>query len=133
MEQDLLEAKNYLSQQGYGSGTNYTTNLVAVLLANYAQEKVKKLQQHSVMQVPQFEELLQVRLEELPYTKHLDDGQYNDGQAYGFECGARWAYEKLSSGTTVGKAGVDASVSDGTCSGGGAPMAAFLIGGLACL
>jgi len=25
------------------------------------------------------------------------------------------------------------SVSDGTCSGGGAPMAAFLIGGLACL
>jgi hypothetical protein len=40
-------------------------------------------------------------LEELPYTKHLDDGQYNDGQAYGFECGARWAYEKLSSGTAV--------------------------------
>lgn len=50
MELDLLEAKKYLSQQGYGSGTNYTTNLVAVLLANYAQEKVKKLQQHSVMQ-----------------------------------------------------------------------------------
>lgn len=50
MEQDLLEAKNYLSQQGYGSGTNYTTNLVAVLLANYAQEKVKKLQQHGGMQ-----------------------------------------------------------------------------------
>lgn len=50
MEQDLLEAKKYLSQQGYGSGTNYSTNLVAVLLANYAQEKVKKLQQHSVMQ-----------------------------------------------------------------------------------
>lgn len=44
MEQDLLEAKNYLSQQGYGSGTNYSTNLVAVLLANYAQEKIKKLQ-----------------------------------------------------------------------------------------
>ena len=48
-----------------------------------------------------FEELLQVRLEELPYTKHLDDGQYNDGQAYGFECGARWAYEKLSSGIMI--------------------------------
>jgi hypothetical protein len=62
----------------------------------------QKWQQHGVMQVPQFEELLQVRLEELPYTKHLDDGQYNDGQAYGFECGARWAYEKLSSGTAVG-------------------------------
>ena len=38
-------------------------------------------------------------LNTFPYTKHLDDGQYNDGQAYGFECGARWAYEKLSSGT----------------------------------
>ena len=50
MEQDLLEAKNYLSQQGYGRGTNYSTNLVVILLANYAQEKVKKLQQHVVMQ-----------------------------------------------------------------------------------
>jgi hypothetical protein len=66
-----------------------------------------------VMQVPQFEQLLQVRLDELPYTKHLDDGQYNDGQVAGFEYGARWLYEKLSSGTTVGKAGGDASVSDG--------------------
>jgi hypothetical protein len=74
---------------------------------------LEQLQQPVVMQVPQFEELLQVRLAELPYTKHLDDGQYNDGQAYGFECGARWAYEKLSSGTAVGKAGEDASVSDG--------------------
>ncbi len=67
----------------------------------------------SIMQVPQFEQLLSARLEELPYTKHLDDGQYNDGQAYGFECGARWAYETLSRGTAVGKAGEDASVSDG--------------------
>lgn len=43
MEQDLIEAKKYLSQQGYGSETNYTTNLVTVLLANYAQEQFKKL------------------------------------------------------------------------------------------
>lgn len=43
LEQDLVEAKKYLSQQGYGSGTNYTTNLVAVLLANYAQAQIKKL------------------------------------------------------------------------------------------
>ncbi len=50
MKKDLLEAKNYLSQQGYGSHANYTTKRVAVLLANYAQEKVKKLQQHVVMQ-----------------------------------------------------------------------------------
>lgn len=38
-----------------------------------------------------FEELLQKELDKLPYTKHLDDGQYNDGQLAGFELGARWA------------------------------------------
>jgi hypothetical protein len=38
-----------------------------------------------------FEELLQKELDKLPYTKHLDDGQYNDGQIVGFEIGARWA------------------------------------------
>jgi hypothetical protein len=43
MEQDLIEAKAYLSQQGYGTGTNYTTNLVTVLLANYAEMQLKKL------------------------------------------------------------------------------------------
>ena len=38
-----------------------------------------------------FEELLQAELDKLPYEKHLDDGQYNDGQQAGFELGARWA------------------------------------------
>jgi len=38
-----------------------------------------------------FKELLQKELDKLPYTKHLDDGQYNDGQVAGFELGARWA------------------------------------------
>jgi hypothetical protein len=38
-----------------------------------------------------FEEELQKELDKLPYTKHLDDGQYNDGQVAGFEIGARWA------------------------------------------
>ena len=38
-----------------------------------------------------FEELLQKELDKLPYTKHLDDGQYNDGKLAGFELGARWA------------------------------------------
>lgn len=35
-----------------------------------------------------FEELLQKELDKLPYTKHLDDGQYNDGKIAGFELGA---------------------------------------------
>lgn len=38
----------------------------------------------------EFEEALDKQLDALPYTKHLDDGQYNDGQVAGFERGARW-------------------------------------------
>lgn len=37
---------------------------------------------------------LQDELNKLPYTKHLDDGQYNDGQLAGFELGATWGYNK---------------------------------------
>lgn len=37
---------------------------------------------------------LKERLDELPYTKHLDDGGYNDGQVVGFENGAEWGYNK---------------------------------------
>ena len=37
-----------------------------------------------------FEEKLKGELDKLPYTKHLDDGQYNDGVISGFELGARW-------------------------------------------
>lgn len=72
------------------------------------------LNKPGVMQGLQFEKLLQARLAELPYTKHLDGGQYNDGQAYGFECGARWAYEKLSGSPTVGSEGVGEA---NTCAG----------------
>lgn len=42
-----------------------------------------------------FEELLQKELGSLPYNKHLDDGQFNDGQQVGFELGARWAFKLL--------------------------------------
>ena len=37
---------------------------------------------------------LEDELNKLPYTKHLDDGQYNDGQLAGFELGATWGYNK---------------------------------------
>lgn len=49
MEQDLIEAKKYLSEQGYGSGTNYTTNLVAVLLANYSTRVVNKITSNTML------------------------------------------------------------------------------------
>ena len=37
---------------------------------------------------------LENEINKLPYTKHLDDGQYNDGQLAGFELGATWGYNK---------------------------------------
>ena len=40
------------------------------------------------------DELVTSELNKLPYTKHLDDGQYNDGQIAGFELGAYWAFQK---------------------------------------
>jgi hypothetical protein len=41
-----------------------------------------------------WEQGLLAELEKLPYTKHLDDGQYNDGQLVGFQFGATWGYNK---------------------------------------
>lgn len=37
---------------------------------------------------------LEQELTKLPFTKHLDDGQYNDGQITGFELGANWGFDK---------------------------------------
>jgi hypothetical protein len=45
-----------------------------------------------------FENKLQEQLDLLPFTKGLDDGQYNDGQQAGFEKGARWAIEEINKG-----------------------------------
>lgn len=42
-----------------------------------------------------FEDSLKKELDTLPYTKHLDDGGYNDGQIVGFELGARWCMSKI--------------------------------------
>lgn len=41
-----------------------------------------------------WEKGLENEINKLPYTKHLDDGQYNDGQLAGFELGAIWGYNK---------------------------------------
>lgn len=41
MDTDLIKAKKFISDNGYGSGTNYSTNLVAVLLADYLNDYIK--------------------------------------------------------------------------------------------
>jgi len=38
-----------------------------------------------------FDEALEEKLKDLPYTPHLDDVGYNDGVIDGFELGAEWA------------------------------------------
>ena len=45
-----------------------------------------------------FEKWLDDKLKELPYTKHADDGQYNDGRLTGFEEGARELLKVIKSG-----------------------------------
>lgn len=34
-------------------------------------------------------------MDKLPFTKHVDDGLYNDGQLIGFELGANWMKEQI--------------------------------------
>lgn len=41
MDTDLTKAKKFISDSGYGSGTNYSTNLVAVFLADYLDNYIK--------------------------------------------------------------------------------------------
>lgn len=41
------------------------------------------------------EEDITKRINELPYTKHLDDGQYNDGVLTGFEMGTDWMRKQI--------------------------------------
>ncbi len=76
----------------------------------YHETEVKKLQQHSVMQgLTENDIRAQALLMENP-----NDGYATKIIARGaYESGARWAISKLSGSPTVGKAGGDASVSDG--------------------
>lgn len=42
------------------------------------------------------DEEIEAEIQKLPYTKHLDDGQFNDGVIHGFEMGAKWLRDRLS-------------------------------------
>lgn len=45
------------------------------------------------------DEEIEAEIQKLPYVKHLDDGQFNDGVIHGFELGAKWVKEWLRSST----------------------------------
>jgi hypothetical protein len=49
------------------------------------------------IELPSDEEMQQY-LNTLPYTKHLDDGQYNDGVIVGAEMGIEWVRDKIKGG-----------------------------------
>jgi len=86
MEKDLIQAKKYLSEQGYGNGTNYTTNLVAVLLANYAAS-------HPPAAPVSGEELTERILQAADefIEEHSAKSIWNTSGHSGFISGAKWA------------------------------------------
>jgi hypothetical protein len=49
------------------------------------------------MELPTEEEVQQY-LKSFPYTKHLDDGQYNDGVIVGAELAIEWMRNKIKGG-----------------------------------
>jgi flagellar biosynthesis/type III secretory pathway protein FliH len=56
-----------------------------------ADEFLKELEEKKKSdKLKDFEDLLQSKLDELPYNKGVDDGGFNDGKQEGYEMGARW-------------------------------------------
>ena len=49
------------------------------------------------IELPSDEEVTKY-LNTFPYTKHLDDGQYNDGQIVGAELAIQWMRNKIQGG-----------------------------------
>ena len=63
-----------------------------------AQENIAKhLKALQPIILPSDEEIEQY-LKSFPYTKHLDDGQYNDGVISGAELGIGWVINKIQGG-----------------------------------
>ena len=44
------------------------------------------------------DEKIEEYLKTFPYTKHLDDGQYNDGKIVGAELAIQWMRDKIQGG-----------------------------------
>lgn len=65
-------------------GVCVSTFKLTDLLKEYASQQPPKEQTKT------FNKLLTEELNKLPFTKGVDDGQYNDGMLDGFELGARW-------------------------------------------
>lgn len=90
----MTKEEKYLSNNGYGKGTNYTTELVASLLSEYAKEYAT-----------------QIVLDKLPGDEIEQEGIKRYGQELGradrplnrssFNRGGRWAVQELSQRITT--------------------------------
>lgn len=52
------------------------------------------LQTITPIELPSDEEIGK-EMDKLPFSKHIDDGMFNDGQLMGFELGAKWMRDKI--------------------------------------
>lgn len=76
-----------------------TVNAIQSYIENFgkdgAQPTIKNhLKMLAPISLPSDEEI-DVECRKLPYEKHIDDGQYNDGQMAGFELGAYWMRQQI--------------------------------------
>jgi hypothetical protein len=63
-----------------------------------AQENIEKhLKALQPIELPS-DEKIEEYLNSFPYTKHLDDGQYNDGVIVGAELAIQWLLSKIQEG-----------------------------------
>jgi len=60
----------------------------------YNREKLKETLDVTPIELPSDEEIGK-EMDKLPFSKHVDDGLYNDGQLMGFELGAKWMKEQI--------------------------------------
>lgn len=109
MEKELEQMWNKFSFEYWDNVNNKSVEVITKedffdAMKSYAQN----LNKHLVMQGLPTENEIERWVKEHGYYGHCTQ-EYHEG----LEEGARWVISKMSSGPTVGKAGEDASVSDG--------------------
>ena len=71
-------------------------------LINYLRNHYDIITTYDLQNIPHIElpsdEEVEQYLKSFPYTKHLDDGQYNDGVIVGAEMGIEWMRDKIQGG-----------------------------------
>ena len=70
----------------------YTEEQVRSLLNKM--DIIYSLEDLTPIELPSDEEIGK-EMDKLPFSKHVDDGLFNDGQLMGFELGAKWMKEQI--------------------------------------